>query len=206
VACGSDSNSSNTQQFPLNDAVSAYMQIQHSYTVQWTDQGDSYTAQVEMQPGAQQSFQGTTAYTTAVTTTTRKNGAPYSTDNVTDYFLLGPYENLGAHDNTGGNWSFVIKHSPFPDIAKIGQAGVVDNEVTVLGTAPNTGFLTGYDNSWILQPGGNSDQAKLCEVSAIQPEAGMPQTVESCYTIDSEGNVLGATVTPLTFVMSAGFN
>src|SRR5579871_3843225 len=150
-ACGGSSSTVNTQQFPVNDAVSTYMQMQHSYTVQWSSQGDAYTSQVEMQPGSQQTFQGTTAYTTTVTTTTHKNGALYSTESVTDYFLLGPYENLGAYDNTAGNWSFVLNHTALPDMATIGQAGIVDRELTVLGTTPTSGFLTGYNNDWILE-------------------------------------------------------
>lgn len=205
-ACGSGSNSS-TQQFPLNDTVSAYMQMAHNYTLQWTSNGDSYTAQVQMQPGAQHSFQGTVAYTTTVTTAVQKDGNPDYTDSVTDYFLLGPYKNLGSIDNSGDNLTLATNQTPFPDMAKTGQFGPVDDEVTYTGsTSTGAGFLVGYTNTWVLQEGQDALHAKLCEYIAYQGEAAMPGTTYNCVTIDSSGNVLGADVNLLSFVMSGGFN
>lgn len=202
-ACGSGSNSSN-QQFPLNDAVSAYMQMSHSYTLNWTQAGDSYSDQVEMQPGAQKSFQGTTAYTAVITSTVQRNGVLEYQDSITQYFLLGPYKNLGSIDNTFGQVTVAADNTALPDMARTGQTGAVDTEVTYLGMPGATISLTAYTNTWTLE--GVDGNAKLCEVAAVDGEAERPFSTFACFTVDPKGNVISASLNVPTLAAPGGFN
>lgn len=193
-ACGGSSSSSNSTQYPVNDAVSAFMQADHNYELHSTSNtgGAPYTMQLSWKAGGMQSFNGTQAFTTTRTMTVFVVGSQVSQDVTTDYFLLGPYKKLGSIDSTG-NLTVASNQSALPDLAGVGQAGGLDQELTHAGSGATV--ITRTVNTWQLQPGPTAANARFFEDSAINGEAAMPTSESSGYQIDSKGNVQGVIVT-----------
>lgn len=192
-ACGSGSSSSQSgSQYPLNDSVSAFMQMDSSYALSAESGTDSYSLQLSRKAGSQKSFQGTPAFTSIQTMVIVKNGGPSSTSTTTDYFLLGPYKKLGSVDSDG-HVTVASDQAALPDQAMVGQSGSLDREDTYLGS-PGGPILTRTLNTWALDDGTTTITAQFFENSAINGEAAMPQTESIGYGIDTKGNVRGVIV------------
>lgn len=193
-ACGGGSSSSNGTQYPVNDAVSAFMQMDHNYELNSVSDtgGAPYTMQLSWKAGGLQSFNGTPAFTTTRTMTIFVVGTQVSKSVTTDYFLLGPYKKLGSIDSYG-NLTVASNQSALPDLADVGQGGDLDQESTHAGSGATV--VTRTVNTWQLQQGPTAANARLFEDSAISGEAMRPQNASSGYQIDSKGNVQGLIVT-----------
>lgn len=199
-ACGGSSSSSNGTQYPVNDAISAFMQMDHNYELRSvSNTGDApYTMQVSWKAGGMQSFNGTPAFTTTRTMTIFVVGTQVSKDVTTDYFLLGPYKKLGSIDSSTSFVSFASNQSALPDFADVGQSGDfdVENAYPAPGPAsPGRPSVARTVNTWQLQPGPAAGNARFFEDSAINGEAAMPTSESSGYQIDAKGNVQGVIVT-----------
>lgn len=193
-ACGGGSSSSNGTQYPVNDAVSAFMQMDHNYELRSVSNtgGAPYTMQVGWKAGGMRSFNGTPAFTTTRTMTIFVTGTQVSKDVTTDYFLLGPYKKLGSIDSAG-NLTVASDQSALPDFAGVGQSGDLDQESTHAGSGATV--ITRTVNTWQLQPGPTAANARFFEDSAINGEAAKPTTESAGYQIDSRGNVQGVIMT-----------
>lgn len=196
-ACGGGSSSSNSTQYPVNDAVSAFMQMDHNYELHSVSNtgGAPYTMQVSWKAGGMQSFNGTQAFTTTRTMTIFVTGTQVSKDVTTDYFLLGPYKKLGSTDSSMGFVTVAADQVALPDLAQIGQSGDLDTELTYTQPSEQTIPIAHTANTWTLSSGATAANARFFEDSAINGEAIMPQSESTGYQIDSKGNVQGVIVT-----------
>jgi hypothetical protein len=199
-ACGGSSSSSNGAQYPVNDSVSAFMQMDHNYELRSVSNtgGAPYTMRVSWKAGGMQSFNGTPAFTTTRTMTIFVVGTQVSKDVTTDYFLLGPYKKLGSIDSSNSLVTLASNQSALPDFAAVGQSGDfdVENAYPAPGPVSSGGpAVVRTVNTWQLQSGPTAINARFFEDSAINGEAAMPTTESSGYQIDAKGNVQGVIVT-----------
>lgn len=195
---GSSSSNSSAQGYPLDAAITAFMQTGTSQTlmncngmVPGANCNNSYELQLAWTPGGQQMFHGTSAFTSVRTLTVLKGGKPFSSSSETEYFLLGPYKRLGSVDSSG-NQTLASAQAALPDDAKIGQSGNLDQESTYVGSGSVR--LTQTTNTWNLQGGALATQPFFVLQSDINGEAAQPMNQTFCYLIDSKGNVLGLEV------------
>ena len=178
--------------YPVNDAISAFLQSNNSYTLHGSSDGNAYTLTLSWQYLGQHSFQGASAYATKVTEQIDKNGSLFLNDGGTKYFLLGPYNPLGEV-TVGGGTVVDTNQTALPAMAQISQTGNLDSETLYGGI-----ILSKAANTWSLGYAGTTGEAKFCIKSTRTYGEAMlilPPPTTTCYVIDSRGNVLDLQMT-----------
>ena len=194
TACGPGDNSSSytTASFPLNNALSAFMQMSNTYALYATDSGDIYALTVFWRVNAPDTFNGTAAFTTNIGHNLSENQLQLGNSTTREYYLLGPYELLGSLNQQSGQYSTVASDQvALPATATIGQHGPLYTQTTYTDTTLT--IANGSETAtWSLNPATGSD-AYLCITS--NGNIGASQHYESdCFLMDTSGNILGVQV------------
>jgi hypothetical protein len=189
---GGSSNSSGgggntTVTYDLNAAVSAYEQENHNYILNATNGGNVYTLLLNTTAGGMGSFNGQVAYSATKTVTLSENGTVISNDVETGFFLLGPFEQLGAID-TNGQVTVDTHQVALPNDATVGQSGAYGTATIYTDSSLNTvyGSLTA---TWSLNSGSGSN-AVTC-LNSVGTVGGISESESDCYTLDSSSNFTG---------------
>jgi hypothetical protein len=120
--------------------------------------GNTYTAMVSNTPGGSMTFNGQIADTSMLALTVAENGTVLYTDDVTAYYLTGPYAPLGLSGSSNGvAWTAVVtSYTPLPATLTVGSSGTVleanyeDSSGDVIGGLSETYTVTADTPSDLL--------------------------------------------------------
>lgn len=194
---GSGSGNNSSAQFPVDSAMSAYMQMEHDYTLHGTANGNKYTLQLSLVPEGQAMFgttsESTSAFTTLRTLAISENGAPVGTPSQTlEFFTISPYRQVGSITQS---LSLVVGYYDYhnlPSLVKEGQSGPLDSGTTYAENNLDTPLSTVTD-TWALKSGSGDDATLCITISSFSFLTGTIKQ-DDCYAIDTDGNVLGLTI------------
>ena len=187
-ACGGGGSSASTDTgYPLDSAMSAFFQAQHSYSLTASTGSDHYILLRRWQPGGMQTFQGVSAFSTVQIADFSDNGSSVSGDIQTKFFLTGPYKLLGSID-TDGRVFVSTKQTALPDLASPGDSGKFFTSKRYTDASLTTVELTDV-MTWDLTAV-TADTAMLCfEDASTATGSSFTSTSSLCYIMDQRGNI-----------------
>lgn len=169
--------------------------MNQTYNLTATNGGNNYTLQLSFVPGAQSTFNGTSAFTRTETLNISVNGTLANNLIATDYFTISPYINIGSVNQSSGQVEVYANQTALPQLATVGQSGAFNTFTIYTDNTLATVYATGTD-TWAL----NADTATTafaCVDETINYAAGGTDTESDCYQMDERGNVLSLQITLL---------
>lgn len=190
AGCGGGS-SSPPAVYPLDSSQSAFYAMANSYTLHATSGGNSYALHLQFVPGGMATFNGVTVLSFSLPETLSENGTVIGTSSQTDYYLGGPFTQVGAVFSTG---QAIVDDNQklLPALAKPGQSGSLDTQ-TYYSDISFTNVIATGARTWKLTEL-TADTAQFC-IHDTDNLGGSPETEDDCETLDTSGNVLAFQIT-----------
>ena len=199
---GGSSGPPNLSSAPGQAALSAWLQANHSYTLNATDaSGNNWQLQISSSPNAGTTTFNGTANASSDTQTVNlfKNGAAVGNSVDTAYFTLNPYVRLGSVSNSGV-YEIDSNQAAFPMTLTVGQSGPVDSFTYYHDSTLTTVDATGVDTYSVKA--NNASTLLICAINDVQnvtaqgtTDGYVTETETDCYTDDASGNLSLSSVT-----------
>ena len=188
-ACGGGSSGPvvSTLAFPVETAVSVYMQSDHAFpNLTGSLDGTNFTMSYTFTPGALAAFEGHAAHTATESAELTVNGVQ-SRVRSTSYFALDPYVSYGSLDQDTGEYAVFNQTANLPTTARVGQSGVLGDEINYVDSSKaqvtDTSAL-----SWSLEADTATTALFCINVNVDNTSVG---DGSQCYLIDANGTVRG---------------
>jgi len=217
--CGGGGSSSNpgsqnttSTTFPVTNAISAFLQAAHSYTLTGVSGSTIITLQYSFTPGAATTFEGQPASTFTTNVVVSSNNATSASSQI-NYFNASPFRQLGmlntssvASNNGAGQYTVVTNKIPFPSSnVSVGYDWLPDSSITYTDSTKSTIYATDVDQ-WTLYAStlpftivpDSSGYAWACDAdSTTLNVTSVSSSVSTCFKIDTTGNVSAMSVVML---------
>lgn len=197
----SSSTTSPTLQFPIASAMSAFEQASNNYSLSAVDGSINLSLQAGFIPGSPSTFEGqlasTSTQTVSISATNTSTGASNSDlASVKNYFIASPLHSLGSivisdTSTTGNQLGYYAVYSNqvnIPTYATVGQTGALDTYTTFTNSSKSVVYANDTE-TWSLSSN-TSNTAWLCSFDTQTIVGSSPTTTQSCYELDTTGNVL----------------
>lgn len=192
VGCGGggDTTVATGTTFPVESAVTTFVQSPHSFTANFTDMnGDIFTLAFGFVPGGDTNFEGQAAKTSSRTLNLKKNGVLISTNTSTEFFQIGPFKPLG---NVLGTGEFTVNANlvALPASGKVGDLGNFFT-ATEFSNSSKTNIVFTDVVTWSIEQTDTADTAFFCTNHNIKFTNGISATESDCFKINANGAVIG---------------
>ena len=191
---GSDRPVVSALDFPVETAVSVYMQSPHQFNLAGALNGTDFTMSYTFTPGALAAFEGHAAHTATEVAVLTANGVQ-SQVRFTNYFALDPYVSYGSLDLDTAEYAVFNQTANLPATARVGQSGALGDEISYADSSK----LQMTDTStlgWSLEADTATTALFCINVNVNNSSVG---DGSQCYRIDANGTVLN-------FVMRVNVN
>ncbi|OYY66539.1 MAG: hypothetical protein B7Y51_01395 [Burkholderiales bacterium 28-67-8] len=182
---GSDRPVVSALDFPVETAVSVYMQSPHQFNLAGSLNGSNVTMSYTFTPGALAAFEGHVAHTATEVAVLTANGVQ-SQVRFTNYFALDPYVSYGSLDLDTGEYAVFNQTANLPATARVGQSGALGNEISYVDSSEaqvtDTSTL-----GWSLEADTATTALFCINVNVNNSSVG---DGSQCYRIDANGTVL----------------
>lgn len=171
--------------FPVETAVSVYLQSAHQFNLAGALNGTNFTMNYTFTPGALAAFEGHAAHTATEVAVLTANGVP-SQVRFTNYFALDPYVSYGSLDLDTGEYAVFNQTANLPATARVGQSGVLGDEISYVDSSK----LHVTDTStigWSVEADTATTALFCINVNVNNSSAG---DGSQCYRVDANGTVL----------------
>ena len=187
---GSDRPVVSALDFPVETAVSVYMQSPHAFpNLTGSLNGTNFSMSYTFTPGALAAFEGHAAHTATEVAVLTANGVQ-SQARFTNYFALDPYVSYGSLDLDTAEYAVFNQTANLPATARVGQSGVLGDETNYLDSSK----AQRQDTSTI----GWSVEADTATTALFCINVNVNNTSvgdgSQCYRVDANGTVLGFVV------------
>jgi len=198
--------------FPVTNAISAFLQAAHSYTMTGVSGSTTITLQYSITPGTATTFEGQQASTfTSNIVVTSSNGT--SAASQINYYSASPFYQIGtlntstvASNNGAGQYTVYTRTGAFPlSNVSVGYDWNPDSSITYTDSTKSTVYATDVDQ-WTLYASkipftvvpDSSGYAWVCDAdSTTLHPAGTSSSVSTCFKMDTTGNVSAMSVVML---------
>jgi hypothetical protein len=182
---GSDGPVVSALDFPVETAVSVYLQSAHQFNLAGSLNGSNFTMSYTFTPGALAAFEGHAAHTATEVAVLTANGVQ-SQVRFTNYFALDPYVSYGSLDLDTGEYAVFNQTANLPATARVGQSGALGNEISYVDSSK----LQVTDTStlgWSVEADTATTALFCINVNVNNSSVG---DGSQCYRIDANGTVL----------------
>lgn len=179
-----------TADFPVANAVSAYVQASHQYNLAGSLDGLAFTASYSYTPDVAGSFEGRPASTAIETIAMRAAGGQPEQTSIRVYFQASPYRSYGSIDLGDGSYAVFNQVADLPATARVGQSGVLGSE-TDYADSSKTQITGTASATWSLEADSATTALFCANVSIPGPPA---VTGAECYRVTTAGQVTGMVI------------